>query len=120
MDFKMLVYMIFKQAFEDYNELFSAGVTLSVNHKFIRTAAPFRRHIPAYSIDEIQEFFKSDWCETLLCFINKDQDARIRQFIDIVLGGKEIVRLEATLECAETQSTPKYVSSLDSTYKRGV
>lgn len=98
MGFKTLIYMILKQAFEDYNELLSAGATYSVNHKFLQTETSFRSHKPAYAIGEIQDFFRSDWCETLLCIIEKDQDVKIRQMINTVLDGKYTVSLDVVME----------------------
>lgn len=100
MGYETLIYAIFRQAFEDYNELISCGMTYSTSSESAKkTTLNSRYHTkPKYSIAEIQGFLRGGWCETLLTIIEKDQDAKMRQFINIALEGKKTVPLDITVE----------------------
>lgn len=100
MGFETLIYAIFRQTFEDYNELISCGMTYSTSSESAKKTTLNSRYQtkPKYSIAEIQSFLRSGWCETLLTIIEKNQDVKMRQFINIALEGKEIVLLDVTVE----------------------
>ena len=100
MGFETLIYAIFRQTFEDYNELISCGMTYSTSSETARKTTKNSKYNikPKYSIAEIQSFLRSGWCETLLCIIEKDQDPKMKQLINIALTGKDIIPLDVTVE----------------------
>ena len=60
-EYQKLVYAIFQQAFDDYNDLRSRGVTKN----WIKDEGK-------YSIKEIRSFLRGDWCKNLLKGIGAD------------------------------------------------
>ena len=100
MGFETLIYAIFRQTFEDYNELISCGMTYSTSSETARKTTKNSKYNikPKYSIAEIQSFLRSGWCETLLCIIEKNQDPKMKQLINIALTGKDIIPLDVTVE----------------------
>ena len=56
-----LAYAIFQRAFDDYNHLRRLGVT---KHSV--------KNAGKYSIKDIREFLRSDWCKTLIKGIGAD------------------------------------------------
>lgn len=93
MGFETLIYAIFRQTFEDYNELIESGYTYSTSHTSLQTDNPCRRRKPAYSLDEIRNFLSGDWCETLLGIIEKDEDPTAGSLINQALFTNEKVFL---------------------------
>lgn len=60
-EYQNLVYAIFQRAFDDYNHLRKLGVT----RNWIKDEGK-------YSIKEIRDFLRSDWCKSLLKGIGAD------------------------------------------------
>lgn len=59
--FQALSYQIIKQAIDDYKMLIDKGISKDLEHG-----------AGVYSIIEIEEFFKSNWCNNLLNTIGAD------------------------------------------------
>lgn len=100
MGFETLIYAIFRQTFEDYNELVSCGMRYSTSSECAKktTLNSKYRTKPKYSITEIQGFLRSEWCKTLLTIIEKDEDVEMWRLLNIALDGKETVPLDVTIE----------------------
>lgn len=99
MGYETLVYAIFRQAFEDYNELISCGLTYSTRHKCATKDENAKRvRTPAYSLEEIQDFFNGGWCDTLLSVIDKDEDRTMLGLINTAKEGEKVVKLDMLAE----------------------
>lgn len=88
----VLINAIFRQAFEDYNSLIKSGKTYSTSNTIEYGKSKYNLK-PKYSIDEIRNFLKSNWCKTLLSIIDKEDDIEVKMLIDKVLHNNEVVPL---------------------------
>ena len=84
-----LIYAIFKQAFDDYNDLVSRGISVKKT-KEASNKSKYKTE-GEYSMSEIKKFFRSGWCNTLLCMIGKENEPSVRQMINKVWSEDGVV-----------------------------